>query len=120
MKELLRDLKEARAIGKVEGAEALVERIARAQQAQAEAIDRAHEEVSAQWDIIQKAEGALVVALRQRAVDGATVERLFAAYKVDAGDGLGSRTVDLIQSMGGKVYPEPYSVKRSRWALVER
>lgn len=121
MRELLHGLEEARASGKAEGGvEALVERLARAQQEQVEILDQAHDRVSAQGDIIYKAEAELSVALRQRTVDGETVERLFAKYKVDAGDGLSSDTVREIEKRGGKVYPEPYRVKRSGWALVER
>jgi hypothetical protein len=116
MKDLLANLEEA----KGGDAESLVKKLADAQGRMVDAIDKAQAVVSAQWDVINSCSEQLTVQLRAPRVDGATVAELFKKYQVDAGDGLSSRLVDLIQDRGGKVYPEPYKPRRSRWALVER
>jgi LysM repeat protein len=115
MKTLLTNLEEAKG-----DAESLVKKLADAQGRMADAIDKAADVVSAQWDAINSASEQLTVQLKAPKVDGATVAELFKKYQVDAGDGLSSRLVDLIEARGGKVYPETYPVRRSRWALVER
>jgi hypothetical protein len=116
MKNLLQDLEE----GKSGDAEALVKKLADAQGRMADAIDKAQDVVSAQWDVVNSVSQQLTVQLKAPRVDGATVAELFKKYQIDAGDGLSSRLVDLIVARGGKVYPEPYEVRRSRWALIER
>ena len=116
MKDLLQDLEE----GKGGDAESLIKKLADAQGRMVDAIDKANEAVSAQWDVVNSVSQQLTVQLKAPRVDGATVAELFKKYKIDVEDGLGSRLVDLIVARGGDVYPESYKPKRSRWALVER
>jgi hypothetical protein len=123
MKELLRDLEESRARPTglpVVGAEPIVKRLAEVQQAMVKVLDDANAEMEKLWAESTKLQGGMKTQLDVRTVTGATLADLFKKYGIDAGDGMGSRLVDQIEKAGGKVYPEPYPVKRSRWALVER
>jgi hypothetical protein len=123
MKTLLRDLEESRARPSglpVVGAEPIVSRLAEVQQAMVKVLDDANAEMEKLWAESTKLQDGLKLQLDVRTLSGATLAPLFAKYKIDAGDGLGSRLVDQIEKTGGKVYPEPYPVQRSRWALVER
>jgi len=116
MKNLLQDLEEA----KGGDAESLVRKLADAQSRMVDAIDKAQDVVSAQWDVVNSVSQQLTVQLKAPRVDGATVAELFKKYQIDVGDMLSSTLVDLIVARGGDVYPESYKPKRSRWALVER
>lgn len=116
MKDLLQNLEEAKG-GDVE---ALVKQLAAAQERLVDAIEKAHAASEDAWTIISSVSDNLLRQLKGRTITAGGIEDLFKKYKIDVGDGLGSNLVDLIALRGGKVYPEQYPVRRSRWTLIER